>query len=146
MNRIVYPNIYLRGSNKTGMDKHTDSIAGWKIGGFGNLFAYGDPLLNCAIVANNGAAPVKATVAAFRPFLSDDIVASSAAQWLAIVQLVTRLVAPSSSNSWIIDIGTLLAEIGRSFVEEQISVSDAPSELSSFAAASRLVSQLRLIH
>jgi len=89
---------------------------------------------------------VEATVAAFRPFLADDVVAASAAQRLAVVQLVARLVAPSSSNSWVVDVRPLLAKIGRPLVEEQIGVSDASGELPSFAAASSLVSKLRLIH
>lgn len=103
-------------------------------------------MLDCAVVAHDGAAPVEATVAALRPFLADDVVAAPAAQRLAVVQLVARLVAPSPSDSWVVDVRPLLAEIGRAFVEEQVGVADAPGELPSFAAAASLVAQLRLIH
>ena len=50
-----------------------------------NLFADGDPLLYGAVVADDGAAPMEATVTAFRPLLSDHVVAASAAERLAII-------------------------------------------------------------
>ena len=89
---------------------------------------------------------MEATVTAFRPLLSDHVVAASAAERLAIIQIVARLVASPSGNARVIDVGSLLAEIRRPLVEDEVGVADAPGELASFTAASGFVAQLRLVH
>lgn len=132
----------VRSETRTNMDKQTGNEMSW---GKTNLFANSDPLLDGAIVAHDRATPMEATVASFRPFLADDVITSTAAKRLAIVQFVSRLVATSSGNARIVNIRPLFAEVGRSLVEEQVRVADATSELASFATAASFIAQLRLI-
>lgn len=107
--------------------------------------ANSDPLFGRAIVADDWTTPVKTTVTAFGPFLTDDVVAATATKWLTIVQLVARLVTTTSGDSWIVDVGPFLAEIRRTFVKEKIRVADATGKLPAFATASGFVAQLRLV-
>ena len=45
-----------------------------------SLLADSDPLLNCAVVADYRATPLETTLAPFRPFLTDHVVASATNQ------------------------------------------------------------------
>ena len=96
-------------------------------------FANSDPLFSGAIVPDDGAAPLEAALAPLRPLLPDDVVAPSAAQRLAVVQVVARLVAAAPRDAWIVDFRLPVTEIGRALVEEQIRLAQSTLELAAGA-------------
>lgn len=113
-------------------------------------FANGNPLLRRAILADDGAAPLKSAVTTLRLLLADDIVASPAAQRRAVIHVVSCPAASTAGDPWVIHIGALLAKVGRSLVKEQVRLSESTGKL---AAAQHLhlgpasaITQLRLVH
>ena len=86
------------------------------------LFADGDPLFGGAVVADDRTAPLESAVASLGALLAHNVVTPSTAERLTIVQFGARLVAPTPRDTRVIDVGSLLAKIGRTFVKEQIRV------------------------
>lgn len=76
------------------------------------LFADGDPLFSGAIVADDRTAPLESTVTSFGSLLTHNVVTSSTAERLTVVQFGARLVAPTSRYTRVVDVGSLLAKIG----------------------------------
>lgn len=78
-----------------------------------------DPLCYPALFAHHIAAPVKLAVAAFAPRLLQDVVASPAAQTLAVVHAGAGLVADPALRARWVRPQVPLAEIGRLFKVDQ---------------------------
>lgn len=74
-------------------------------------FADTDPLCNSALFTHHIAAPVKLAVAAFAPCLLQDVVASAAAQTLAVVHARAGLVADAPLRAHRVRPQVPLAEI-----------------------------------
>jgi len=90
------------------------------------LLAHGDPLFDGAVIADDGAAPLETALATFGPLLTDNIVASAAAQRLTVVQIGTGLVAAPAHYARVVVLRFAVTEIRRSLVEEKIRITEPP--------------------
>ena len=112
-----------------------------------HLFANGDPLFRGAILADDLAAPLKFAMAPLRPFLTDHVVASTAAKGLTVVRVVGRLAAAPSRDARKVHVRPLFAKVGTPLVKEEIRrLAESPGKLSVHLVPGRHVAQLRLVH
>lgn len=84
------------------------------------LFADCNPLLDCAVLADDVAAPVEATVAAVSPPLLDDVVSPTAAEGTAAVNARASAVTLSSSRAREVNTRISLAEVRGTLIVEEI--------------------------
>lgn len=111
------------------------------------LFADSDPLFSGTVLAYNITTPLESTMTPFCAFLPDRIVASSTAEWLAIVQFIAVLGTPTSGHSWIVNVCLGFAKVGRPFIKEEIRLAEATGKLPPCGAATpHRVAQVRLVY
>jgi len=84
------------------------------------LFANSNPLLEGAVLADDVAAPVEATVAAVCSSLLDDVVSATAAQGTTTVNTRASAVALSPSRTRKVDTRVSLAEVRGALIVEEI--------------------------
>ena len=84
------------------------------------LFANGNPLLDGAVLADDVAAPVEATVTAFSSSLFDDVVSATAAQGTTAVNTRASAVTLSSSRAREVNTRVSLAEVRGSLIVQEI--------------------------
>lgn len=84
------------------------------------LFANSNPLLDGAVLADDIATPVKATVAAVCSSLLDDVVSATTAQGTTTVNACASAVALSSSRARKVNTRVSLAEVRGALIVEEI--------------------------
>jgi len=84
------------------------------------LFANSNPLLDGAVLADDVAAPVEATVAAVCSSLLDDVISATAAQGTTTINARASAIALSSSRARKVNTSVSLAEVRGALIVEEI--------------------------